>query len=276
MHLASISIVILISLNASSALLAQHDIQRNAVREIALGKYDKVTKTLSSGKKPDAGPAETLYVEMLSLLAQDKIEEAKVKAKAAQSMGLSLGRFLGGPRDLLSKLPESSKTKDLSLVHGPMIGNLAPNGASFWVRTNKEVLVSIIIDDLKASAKTIADNDFTTVVRLKGLSPDKKYSYKLQIDGKPVEIEEANFSTPPAIGKPGKFAVGFGGGGGFIPKWEYMWDTIRNQNPIAFLMLGDNVYIDDPEHDLTNHYCYSRRQSRPEWRRLTSSTAMYS
>ena len=148
MHLASILIVILISLNASSVLLAQHDIQRNAVREIALGKYDKVTKTLSSGKKPDAGPAETLYVEMLSLLAQDKIEEAKVKAKAAQSMGLSLGRFLGGPRDLLSKLPESSKTKDMSLVHGPMIGNLAPNGASFWGRTNKEALVSIIIDDL--------------------------------------------------------------------------------------------------------------------------------
>ena len=276
MHLASILIVILISLNASSDLLAQHDIQRNAVREIALGKYDKVTKTLSSGKKPDSGPAETLYVEMLSLLAQDKIEEAKMKANAARSMGLSLGRYLGGPRDLLSKLPKSPQTKDLSLVHGPMIGNLAPAGASFWVRTNKEVLVSIIIDDLKASARTTADNDFTTVVRLEGLSPDKKYSYILQIDGKPVEIEKANFSTPPAIGKPSKFAVGFGGGGGFIPKWEYMWDTIRNQNPIAFLMLGDNVYIDDPEHDLTNHYCYSRRQSRPEWRRLTSSTAMYS
>ena len=110
MHLASISIVILISLNASSALLAQHDIQRNAVREIALGKYDKVTKTLSSGKKPDAGLAETLYVEMLSLLAQDKIEEAKMKANAARSMGLSLGRFLGGPRDLLSKLPMSPQT----------------------------------------------------------------------------------------------------------------------------------------------------------------------
>ena len=159
-------------------MLAQHDIQRNAVREIALGKYDKVTKTLSSGKKPDSGPAETLYVEMLSLLAQDKIEEAKVKAKAAQSMGLSLGRFLGGPRDLLSKLPESPQTKDLSFEHGPMIGNLAHDGASFWVRTNKEALVSIIIDNLKASARTTADNDFTTVVRLEGLSPDKKYSYK--------------------------------------------------------------------------------------------------
>ena len=39
-------------------------------------------------KKPDLGPAETLYVEMLSLLAQDKIEEAELKAKASRSMGL--------------------------------------------------------------------------------------------------------------------------------------------------------------------------------------------
>ena len=77
MHLASILIVILISLNASSDLLAQHDIQRNAVREIALGKYDKVTKTLSSGKKPDAGPAETLYVEMLSLLHKIRLRRQK-------------------------------------------------------------------------------------------------------------------------------------------------------------------------------------------------------
>lgn len=40
-------------------------------------------------------------------------------------------------------------------------------------------------------------------------------------------------------------------------------------------MLGDNVYIDDPTHQLTSDYCYYRRQSRPEWRRLVSQTAMY-
>ena len=276
MQLAKASFLILICFYNSQSLLAQHDIQRNAVREIARGEYDKAAKTLKSGKKPDSGPAETLYVEMLSLLAQDKIEEAELKAKASRSMGLPHGRFMAGPRELLSKLPQSTKTNDISLVHGPMIGNLSPDGASFWMRTNKEANISITIGSIKSSAKTLADNDFTAVVRLNGLLPKKKYNYKIDVDGKPVKLENTSFITPPASGKPGSFAVGFGGGGGFIPKWEYMWDTIRTQNPIAFLMLGDNVYIDDPDHDLTNHYCYSRRQSRPEWRRFTSSTAMYS
>ena len=276
MQLAKASFLILICFYNSQSLLAQHDIQRNAVREISRGEYDKAAKTLKSGKKPDSGPAETLYVEMLSLLAQDKIEEAELKSRAAQSMGLPNGRFMAGPRELLSKLPQSTKTNDISLVHGPMIGNLSSDGASFWMRTNKEANISVTIGSIKSSAKTLADNDFTAVIRLNGLSPKKKYNYKIQVDGKPVKLEKTSFITPPASGKPGSFAVGFGGGGGFIPKWEYMWDTIRTQNPIAFLMLGDNVYIDDPDHDLTNLYCYSRRQSRPEWRRFTSSTAMYS
>ena len=73
MQLAKASFLILICFYNSQSLLAQHDIQRNAVREIARGEYDKAAKTLKSGKKPDSGPAETLYVEMLSLLAQDKI-----------------------------------------------------------------------------------------------------------------------------------------------------------------------------------------------------------
>ena len=63
----------------SQSLLAQHDIQRNAVREIARGEYDKATKTLKS-ENSDSGPAETLYVEMLSLLKIRLRKELKVKA----------------------------------------------------------------------------------------------------------------------------------------------------------------------------------------------------
>jgi alkaline phosphatase D len=54
-----------------------------------------------------------------------------------------------------------------------------------------------------------------------------------------------------------------------------MWDTIRERSPHALLMLGDNVYIDDPTQPWTQHYCYYRRQSRPEWRQLTARTAVY-
>ena len=41
-------------------------------------------------------------------------------------------------------------------------------------------------------------------------------------------------------------------------------------------MLGDNVYLDVPETPGAFHqYTYYRRQSRPEFRRLTSSVATY-
>ena len=62
---------------------------------------------------------------------------------------------------------------------------------------------------------------------------------------------------------------------GYVPKWERMWDTIAGRKPDALLMLGDNVYIDAPKETLTTRYCYYRRQSRPEWRRLVAGTPVY-
>jgi alkaline phosphatase D len=67
----------------------------------------------------------------------------------------------------------------------------------------------------------------------------------------------------------------FGGGAGFTPKYERMWSTIESHRPDALFMLGDNVYIDDPTHSLTHHYCYYRRQSQPQWRSLVSKTPVY-
>ncbi|NQU10845.1 alkaline phosphatase family protein, partial [bacterium] len=42
----------------------------------------------------------------------------------------------------------------------------------------------------------------------------------------------------------------------------------------ALLLLGDNVYIDAPGSPLAQRYCYYRRQSQPEWRRLVAATSV--
>ncbi|MEM7011994.1 MAG: alkaline phosphatase D family protein, partial [Verrucomicrobiota bacterium] len=102
------------------------------------------------------------------------------------------------------------------------------------------------------------------------------YEYEIEVDGALAQQERFTFSTYPKQNQPAKFRVAFGGGAGFVPNWEYMWDTIGKFEPNALLMLGDNVYIDQPEFDLCQHYCYYRRQSQPAWRRLVSSTAIYS
>ena len=82
--------------------------------------------------------------------------------------------------------------------------------------------------------------------------------------------------TAPSPGTPGTFTIAFGGCAGYTPANERMWDTIAGHTPHAFLTLGDNVYIDLPEHPGPFHdYTYYQRQSRPEFRRLVSATPVY-
>lgn len=263
-------------LGSALVAVAQHDIQRDAVRKIASSQFEDADRILASARKPDAGPAETAFVYMLKLLAQEKPESALTEARNARKDGLPLERFVAGPRELLAKLPPLPGIDDIALVHGPMVGSVTSTSASFWVRTREPAEVEIAIGDHKASARSTPERDYTTVVTVDGLAPATSYDYQVTVDGEVIEAPRTRFRTFPPSEKPEPFAVGFGGGAGYIPRWERMWDTVAKFDPIAFLMLGDNVYIDDPEHRLTQHYCYYRRQSRPEWRRFTSSTAIYS
>ena len=55
-----------------------------------------------------------------------------------------------------------------------------------------------------------------------------------------------------------KFTIAFGGCSGFVPEYESVSGTDRRHEPRAMLMLGDNVYIDDPEDvKWTGDYCHS-------------------
>ena len=73
-----------------------------------------------------------------------------------------------------------------------------------------------------------------------------------------------------------KFTIGFGGGSGYVPENERMWDTIGAIEPRALLHLGDNVYIDDPETPEMQRFHYYRRQSQPEWGKLAKAVPIYS
>ena len=255
---------------------AQHDAQRNAVQKLALGQYPEAARILAGNRKPNAGPAETHFVECLSLALRDKVEEAATKRDLALAGGLPLERFVAGPREALTKLPAAKGMEGIHLVHGPMVGAVTPEAASFWVRTRIPARVTIRIDGKDFSNQTSAATDYTTVVRAKGLRAATSYNYQVLVDGQEVPAGKTRLRTFPSAEKPEPFTVGFGGGAGYIPEWERQWDNITTFQPIAFFMLGDNVYIDQPEHTLCQHYCYYRRQSRPEWRRFTARTAIYS
>ena len=88
--------------------------------------------------------------------------------------------------------------------------------------------------------------------------------------------ESQQFRTYPRQHQPSQFRIAFGGCAGYVPHNERMWDTIDRFNPRAFMTLGDNVYIDDPESPDQARYLYYQRQSRPEFRRLVSGSPVYS
>ena len=262
---------------------AQHDEARDAVRLIASGKYDQVDKTLNKPKQPLAGQAEFHFVRMLNFLAQDKTADAMAAAKQAVESGLPFERLLIGPKGELMKLHQLESFKKWRqdfktgpVVAGPMLGRVTSDSVSIWLRTASaeeiEVRLSGKDDGIVkfGNIKTKSMDDFTGIVTFDDLKPNTLYQYQIG-DAQVGEVQ-----TRPKEGTPAKFKVAFGGGAGFVPKWEGMWDKIRSEKPDAMLMLGDNVYIDQPEYSLCQHYCYYRRQCRPEWKRFTASVPIYS
>ncbi len=261
---------------------------RNSIAQIVDGKYDAAIK--DSEKYLDKNPKdlESMYVMAVAYAQKGDIDKALGYAKQAVDTGLPFSRFLAGPRDLLKPLTGSAEFKALAkkhrgeLLHGPMLGCVTDTSAKFWVRTANEVPVQVFVSNSKKMVpalgstvvKTNKAKDFTALVAVQGLKPDTRYYYKLLVDGN-IEPRLWSFRTFPASGIKSRFWIGFGGGAGFTPQHERMWDTITTHNLSAFLFLGDNVYIDYPTRQAVQQYCYYRRQSRPEFCDFTASTAIY-
>jgi len=260
---------------------------RDAVSQIVDGKYDAAIRHYEDylGKHPS--DLESLFGLAVACAQKRQIDKATEYAEQAVDEGLPFGRFLAGPRDLLSPLTASPKFKRLAdqyaveLLHGPMLGCVTDSSAKFWVRTVHEVPVEVRVrladtEDVcgRGTARTGSERDYTAVLSVKGLKPNTLYDYELRIAARP-KAAEGQFRTFPEHGKPARFQIGFGGGAGFTPAHERMWHTIEGRNLLAFLLLGDNVYIDNPTRPAVQQYCYYRRQSRPEWRSFVASTAIF-
>lgn len=174
------------------------------------------------------------------------------------------------------------KKHKLDLFGGPMVGCLTPNGASIWVRTAKEADVEIVVrNDVRevscGKGRTSKQNDLTTVVAIEGLDPFSHYEYTVAVDGIVQDLAgPAVFRTAPKKGQKVAFDIAFGGGARYVHEHEGIWDTVAKHKPLAFLHLGDNLYIDDPENRKRHNVYYYRRQLRPEFRRMVSGCGNYS
>ena len=259
---------------------------RDAIADIARGQYNKAIEFYTGYLEDYPDDLESLFGLAVTYSAMHDAKRSLMYARRAIRHGLPAERFVAGPRDLLRNLVYSKgfvkilNEGNYSLLHGPMLGAITSNQARIWVRTGRPARVEVRVRDAENSwKKTFTDNslpesDYTAVVQLDGLNPETKYNYTVLIDGIRY-FTGGSIRTLPSGNKPLTLKIGFGGGAGYTPWYERMWDTLLTHRPDAFLLLGDNVYIDHPEVPEVQEYCYYRRQSRPEFRRFVSEVPVY-
>jgi len=286
------TVILLVALSVAAGAFARQRQYKRFVRDalalVVEGKLQAAERKLRATLDLYPGDGEAFFGLAVVAARRGQMDSALTYARRAVAAGVPVERFRAGPRDLLRPLlryPGFRRwlaSHGSELVHGPMLGNVTDSSASFWLRTAEEAAVELEVssDSLfrhvcaRAQGATSAERDFTTVIRVAGLKASTRYFYRVGING----IRQPgvwSFRTFPRFGHPAKFRVAFGGGAGYTPWHERMWDTVRRFRPLAFLFLGDNVYIDHPTMPEVQRYCYYRRQSRPEFRRLVSRTAVY-
>jgi alkaline phosphatase D len=264
-------------------------VHQSSLRFILRGELDKTEEFLTKYNKDHPDDAETLY--MLGILRGQRGDVAKAESflKKAIAAGLPDNRIIAGPREMMKPVAGTELYQSLAekysrnLVQGPLVGNVSDSTASFWVRTAAESKVEVTIHDASGEivsrssvVRSQASEDYTAVAAAKGLQPNTEYSYAVSLDGNVCDSQAGQkFRTLSPQGTASKFVLAFGGGAGYVPENERMWNTIASFDPHAILLLGDNVYIDDPESVVMQQYTYQRRQSRPEWRALTARSPVF-
>ncbi len=236
---------------------------------------------------------EMLFMRTMAQVQLGQLDAASESMKKAiEETGFPPERFIAGPRRLFAPLYNHKSFVQLwelqneQLVHGPMLGAMTESSVKIWVRTVAETPVRVAVSRtadmsdpvISEAVLSRSENDYTTEVSVVDLQPDTKYYYDVLLGSERHIIRDAhqNFRTYPQQDFQAAFQMVFGGCAGYVPHNERMWDTIRKFNPRAFLTLGDNVYIDDPESPDQARYVYYQRQSRPEFRRLVGGSPVYS
>lgn len=282
-----VSILLALPAHAQKATTSSLDrqykrVHQEAFRTILGGNPAKALADLDTVLAGRPTDGESHYMQAVAHTALGNLEAAKASATMALANGVPAGRFAGGTLTGLDKLRPALDLDPTVPVHGPVLGNPTGNSIDVWVRTAGATTLRVTASlsaDLSSpitstAVRSTPQSDFTAVATLTDLRPDTTYHYQVSIGGK-TSPGTHTFRTLPASGSPARFRIAFGGGAGFVPDNERAFDTILARKPAALLLLGDNIYSDAPGSPAMQHYCYYRRQSRPEFSRLAAATPIF-
>jgi alkaline phosphatase D len=167
------------------------------------------------------------------------------------------------------------------LMQGPVLGWCASTEATVWTRASGAYAVSIQYDkdprfsspQVTAAMTAKADDDFTQVHRLTGLTPGETYAYRVLINGKPNPDEvgfEPHRLRAASVG-PSRFRMAFGS---CARRARYpvqpIWKAVEQAQPDLFIWAGDAVYADSPDPAIVAEE-YRRQRDLPEIRPFMAS-----
>jgi alkaline phosphatase D len=255
------------------------------------GKVDEAIQRYQKRLTNDPNRQEALFGLAVAYAQKMEGEQAMEFVRRAMGAGLPFERLTVGPREMLKPLQdlpafqELKKEKNQVWVHGPILGAVTDRSASFWVRTERQASFAVELYPVQQgrrsktirskTALTDAHDDFTATVLVDQLKPDQAYRYRLVLDGLMIS-DVFQFRTFPKQNRSSVFKVAFGGGAAYTPEFERVFTTIKSHQPLSFLQLGDNIYVDQPEKRAIQRYCYYRRQSSVPYRALSSSVSIAS
>lgn len=176
-----------------------------------------------------------------------------------------------------------AKQNHVTLLGGPMLGNLTENGISIWVRTLKPATIyaEVTGPDFQRRFGPVHSSkatDLSAVLPIHSLLPSTTYTYRLFVDGKPVsDTSTSSFRTAPArndLTKATRIAFGT------CPhRWglgnQKLFDQIKSRDPDALLIYGDIAVQDRKNHFGMHRADYLLRDMHPAWRSFVASTPVY-
>ena len=138
------------------------------------------------------------------------------------------------------------------LTHGPVLGDIGPDHAKVWVRTDSEAAVHIeygVEADLSDAVPCLVryterDADFTRIFHLRRLEPGTTYFFNVLIDGvRQNETPFPTFTTAPARGEQEVFSFAVLADQAKITKFPNagcpVFRAIARRNPRFVVQIGD-------------------------------------
>ncbi|MEL7532038.1 MAG: alkaline phosphatase D family protein [Bacteroidota bacterium] len=264
-------------------------LMRETIAEIEAGYMLNARQFLDTFLIQNPNDVEAHYAEALWFARRNRAEEAIMSMEKALALGMSIERFLSASPILWDPFWSRDEFQNWLTQHayspilnGPLLGDLGANNLKIRLKLwgEETPMIYVFEGGEEQSFAAEKETDFPSgnvyLFQLEGLKAETNYQYEIRLGERKLGIGEPyHFRTSVRQGQTTNFSLAFGGGAGYTPWKERMWDTILANKADLMLLLGDNVYIDHPERPATQQYCYSRRQHRPEWQRLVSQVPTY-